>query len=375
LVSYIQNTKTRIDDKGGKLNTKVDDFLKNHLLTLNAKDNHMIRDDFLKQYSSLVFKLEDIIKNIKNINHGIQDEGTADAKINVDLMTNEWHLFSLRNTHFFTTDWLYRFIKKPFSKDAHVINADKLTKERYNTFREKLYNLYVKLHEGFPQSEGNKYETNISVFVFTEIKVKLEEFYNELKAKAEAAKAEANEEKERAYKEANEAEEAETDVATNDTTATTQSPQQPSTATTQSPQQPSIATTQPPQQSPSIATQQPPQSSEEDITTMALQKVEESKKARADALDAKAKLMKIEDDAKATKEALAKQKAELEAQARASVLAERDKASSTIKGLIGSTPQITNAKGAIGNLGKDVMNVGLLKPKIPPNLTQQFATV
>ena len=64
--------------------------------------------------------------------------------------------------------------------------------------------------------------------------------------------------------------------------------------------------------------------------------------------------MKIEAEAKATKEALAKQKAELEAQARASVLAERDKASSTIKGLIGSTPQITNAKGAIGNLKGDV---------------------
>ena len=88
--------------------------------------------------------------------------------------------------------------------------------------------------------------------------------------------------------------------------------------------------------------------------------------------------MKIEEDAKEKMEALAKQKAELEEQARASVLAERDKASSTLKGLIGSTPQITKAKGAFSNLGKDVMNVGLLKPKIPTNplqLTPQFATV
>jgi hypothetical protein len=323
-----------------------------------------------------VFKLEDIIKNIQNINHGIQDEGNADAKINVDLMTNEWHLFSLRNTHFFTTDWLY-WLKKPFSKDAHVINADKLTKERYNTFREKLYNLYVKLHKGFPQSEGKKYETDISYFVFTKIRVKLEEFYKkELKAKAEEAKAEAaeaNEEKERAYKEANEAEDATPKETTNDT----------STATS----------TQPPQ--PSTATQQPPQSSEEDITTMALQKVEESKKARAkataDALGAKEKLMKIDEEAKANMEALAKQKAELEKQARASVLNSREaiaeatekgiKGSTNFTALLGKAPQITEAKNTFGNLGKDLGNVGKqfgLKPKIPPNplqLTQQFATV
>jgi len=370
LVSYIQKTKTRIDDKGGKLKTKVDNFINNNLLTLDAKDNHMIRDDFLKQYSSLVFKLEDIIKNIQNINHGIQDEGNADAKINVDLMTNEWVLFSWGNTHFFTTDWLYRFIKKPFSKDAHVINADKLTKERYNTFREKLYNLYVELYKGFPQlPDGTKYETDISELVFTKIRVKLEEFYKkELKAKAEEVKAE--EEK------ADEANEAETDVATNetadDTTVKVKS------STTQSP-----TTTQSPPQSPSIATQQPPQSSEEDITNKALQKIKEGNEARtkatADALDAKAKLMKIEAEAKSTKDALSKQKENLEKQARASVLAKREEASSTLKGLIGSTPQITKAKNSFDNLGKDLGNVGkqfgLLNPKIPPKLTQQFATV
>jgi hypothetical protein len=367
LVSYIQKTKTRIDDKGGKLKTKVDNFIKNHLLTLEAKDNHMIRDDFLKQYSSLVFKLEDIIKNIQNINHGIQDEGNADAKINVDLMTNQWYLFSLRNKRFFTTGWLYRWFKKPFSKDAHVINADELTKEHYNTFREKLYNLYVKLHKDFPQSEGKKYETAISELVFTKIRVKLEEFYKkELKAKAEAA--EANEEKERAYKEANEAEDATPKETTNDT----------STATS----------TQPPQ--PSTATQQPPQSSEEDITTMALLKVKEGKEARAkataDALGAKEKLMKIDEEAKANMEALAKQKAELEKQARASVLNSREaiaeatekgiKGSTNFTALLGKAPQITEAKNSFDNLGKDLgKQFGLLKPKIPPNLTQQFATV
>ena len=67
LVLYIQDTKTRIDDKGGKLKTKVDDFINTHLQKLEVKDNHMIRDDFLKQYSSLVFKLEDIIKNIQKM--------------------------------------------------------------------------------------------------------------------------------------------------------------------------------------------------------------------------------------------------------------------------------------------------------------------
>jgi predicted flap endonuclease-1-like 5' DNA nuclease len=91
---------------------------------------------------------------------------------------------------------------------------------------------------------------------------------------------------------------------------------------------------------------------------MALQKVEESKKARlkakADANNAKEKLMKIEEEAKENMEALAKQRESLEEQARASVLAKREEASSTIKGLIGSTPQITNAKGAIDNLKGDV---------------------
>jgi hypothetical protein len=282
---------------------------------------------------------------------------------------------------------LYRWFKKPFAKDAHVIEADKLTKEHYNTFREKLYNLYVKLHKDFPQlPEGKKYETDISELVFTKINIKLEETYNKLKAKAEAAKAE----------------DATPEETTNDTTATTQSPQQPSTATTQSPQQPSTATTQSPQQSPSTATTQspqqpstatttqPPQSSEEDITTVALQNVEESKKARlkarADAINAKEKLMKIEDDAKEKMEALAKQKAELEEQARVSVLNSREaiakatetgiKGSTNFTALLGKSPQITNAKGAIGDLGKDlgVKQLGLLK-KIPTNLTQQFATV
>lgn len=120
---------------------------------------------------------------------------------------------------------------------------------------------------------------------------------------------------------------------------------------------------------------------------MALQKVEESKKARlkarADAINANEKLMKIEEEAKEKMEALAKQKAELEKQARASVLAERDKASSTIKGLIGSTPQITNAKGAIGNLKGDVgkeasklMNgyMGLIKPNAS-NKTDGFTNI
>jgi hypothetical protein len=293
-------------------------------------------------------------------------------------MTNQWYLFILRNTRFFTTDWLYRWFKKPFSKDAHVIDADELTKVRYNTFREKLYNLYVELHKGFPQSEGKKYETNISELVFTKINIKLEETCNKLKAKAEAAaKAEANEEKERAYKETNEAEEAETDVATNETaddtnvnvkssTATTTQPQPSATTTQPQPSTTTATSTQPPQ--PSTATQQPSQSPEEEITKKALQKVKEAQEARmkatANVLDAKANVMKMEEEAKEKMEALAKQKAELEAKARTPVLNSREAiANATQRGIKGSTnftalldnsQQITKAQGAIDNLKGDV---------------------
>jgi hypothetical protein len=410
LVSYIQDTNTRIDDKGGKLKTRVDDFIKAHLLTLETTGNLMIRDDFLKQYSSLVFKLEDIIKNIEKIRDGIHNEGTADAKINVDLMTNQWHLFSWGKTHFFTTDFLYWF-KKRFSKDAHVINAEKLTKERYNEFREKLYNLYVKLHEDFPQSpEETKYETGILELVFTEIKIKLEERYNELKAKAKeeavavAEAEEAKEEKAEAAKEeaakeeaVAEAEEAKEEKAEEAAKAKEEKAEA-AKAKEEKAEAEAVAeakaeaeakeakeraykevkpeeTTNDTNVNVKSATPQPSTTTpEEDITKKALQKIKEGNEARtkatADALDAKAKLMNIEAEAKSTKDALAKQKAELEEQARASVLAERDKASSTLKGLIGSTPQITKAKGAFSNLGKDVMKVGLSKTKIPTNPLQ-----
>jgi len=125
---------------------------------------------------------------------------------------------------------------------------------------------------------------------------------------------------------------------------------------------------------------------------MALQKVEERKKAglkaRADAINAKEKLMKIEEDAKEKMEALAKQTAELEAKARVPVLNSREaianatetgiKGSTNFTALLGKSPQITEAKNSFGNLGKDLGNVGKqfgLNAKIPPNLTPQFTTV
>jgi len=211
LVSYLENTKTRIDDKGEKLKTKVDEFINVYLRTLEIAPNRMIRDDYLKQHSGIVFKLEDIIRNIEKINEGIHNESTAEAKINVDLMTNKWYLFNFgKDTSSFTTwyrmlyrDIWYRWFKKPFAKDAHVINADKLTKELYNAFQKELHDIYVKLHKGFPQSEGKKLEIDINLLDFNIIKIKIEGIYKKLKEKADAdAKDEEVEEAEEAEDEA-----------------------------------------------------------------------------------------------------------------------------------------------------------------------------
>jgi hypothetical protein len=121
LVSYIDTTKERINNKGTKLMEKVKDFIKEYLQ--NPERNSMIDADYIKQHSNLVFKLNDIISNIDKIEDGIQKESTEYAKIYVDLMSNKWcSIKDAKYLRFITIcadKWYY--IKKTFVKNAHVI--------------------------------------------------------------------------------------------------------------------------------------------------------------------------------------------------------------------------------------------------------------
>ena len=153
LVSYINTTKQRINTKGTKLMEKVKEFITAYLQT--PEHNTMIYSDYIKQHSNLEFKLNDIISNIKKIEDGIQKESTEYAKIYVDLMSNNWCSIKYEQFKFLAicADGWYSFIKKPFVKNAHVIekkDGDVITKDDYNDFVEnKLYILYNKLHDGF----------------------------------------------------------------------------------------------------------------------------------------------------------------------------------------------------------------------------------
>ena len=384
LVSYLENTKTRIDDKGEKLKTKVDEFINVYLRTLEIAPNRMIRDDYLKQHSGIVFKLEDIIRNIEKINEGIHNESTAEAKINVDLMTNKWYLFKFgTETPSFTTwyrmlyrDIWYRWLKKPFAKDAHVINADKLTKELYNAFQKELHDIYVKLHKGFPQSEGKKLEIDINLLDFNIIKINIEGIYKKLKEKADAdAKdEEADKAKEVETKEAKantkEAEEAKANTKeAKEAKADTTEAEEAKTNTMEA----EIAKADTKDKKTNESTRETEAdtsvSPEDDVMNEAVKRIEEGKKVRAkaaeSALKAKEKLMKIEEEAKATKEALATQKAEIEAKARALVLEKRDAFSKATTGFQNSTKftALLGKSPNINALQQSMKDVGLSKVK------------
>jgi len=396
LVSYLENTKTRIDDKGEKLKTKVDEFINVYLRTLEIAPNRMIRDDYLKQHSGIVFKLEDIIRNIEKINEGIHNESTAEAKINVDLMTNKWYLFNFgKDTSSFTTwyrmlyrDIWYRWFKKPFAKDAHVINADKLTKELYNAFQKELHDIYVKLHKGFPQSEGKKLEIDINLLDFNIIKIKIEGIYKKLKEKADAdAKDEEVEEAETDTKEAKkaekaeEAEEADTDTKKADTDTkeaetdtkeakadTKEAKADTKTNTKEAKTNTKEAKADTKDKKTNESTRETEAdtsvSPEDDVMNEAVKRIEEGKKVRAkaaeSALKAKENLMKIEEEAKATKEALATQKAEIEAKARALVLEKSDAFEKATTGFQGSTnfTALLGKSQNINALKESMKNVG-----------------
>ena len=187
LHSYIEKTKTRIDKKGEKILELVKTFLEIYFKKLN---NDKMNDDFIKQENNLDFKLNDIIANIDRIEHGIHDESKEEAKIYVDLMSNRWR-FQWRDNSTetildeFVGTW-YRWYKKPFVKNAHVIDKPmrSITKDVYKDFvEEKLYkNLFVKLHDGFKPHLTNHSTT------FGTIKVMFETNLKEVKEKIKIQK-------------------------------------------------------------------------------------------------------------------------------------------------------------------------------------------
>jgi hypothetical protein len=99
----------------------------------------------------------------------------------------------------------------------------------------------------------------------------------------------------------------------------------------------------------------------------AVKRIEEGKKVRAKAaestLKAKEKLMKIDEEAKATKAALATQKAEIEAKARALVLEKKDAFEKATTGFQGSTnfTALLGKSPNINALRQNMKDVGLSK--------------
>jgi len=193
LRSYIEKTKTKIDKKGEKLLELVKPFLEIYFKQTDS--NKMVNDDFIKQENNLKFKLTDIIGNIDRIEHGIHDESTEEAKIYVDLMSNQWRFKWMQNTSEnnldeFVGDW-YRYYKKPFVKNAHVINKPQhsITKDVYKDFEEeKLFNLFVKLHQNFeppPTNQTNTFNT-IEVLFEKNLKEVNEKITKQKEAKADA---------------------------------------------------------------------------------------------------------------------------------------------------------------------------------------------
>lgn len=209
LRSYIEKTKTRIDKKGEKILELVKTFLEIYFKQFN---NDKMNDDFVKQENNLDFKLNDIIANIDRIEHGIHDESKEEAKIYVDLMSNQWR-FKWRDNSAetyldeFVGTW-YRYYKKPFVKNAHVIDKPmrSITKDVYKDFvEEELYKkLFVKLHDGFKPHLTNHSTTfgTIKVMFETNLKEVKEKIKNAKATEAEATEADAEAEAEAKEKEA-----------------------------------------------------------------------------------------------------------------------------------------------------------------------------
>jgi len=201
LVSYIDTTKERINNKGTKLMEKVKDFIKEYLQ--NPERNSMIDADYIKQHSNIEFKLNDIISNIDKIEDGIQKESTEYAKIYVDLMSNKWcSIKDAKYLRFITIcadGWYY--IKKTFVKNAHVIDKEvgiDITKDDYKDFVDnKLYKLYLELHKEFlkePEDEKPSDTKTTPTEDFDTIIVLFKNEFESIKVKIEIAKEEEVEE-------------------------------------------------------------------------------------------------------------------------------------------------------------------------------------
>jgi hypothetical protein len=220
-----------------------------------------MNDDFVKQENNLDFKLNDIIANIDRIEHGIHDESKEEAKIYVDLMSNQWrfkwrHNSAENDLDEFVGMW-YRYYKKPFVKNAHVINKPmhSITKEDYTNFVEdKLYTkLFFELHKGFEPPPINQTKT------FDTIKVLFETNLEEVKEKIKKAKAEAD------AVEAAKEKEADVEKAKQSTTPSIIIPKQPEQSETKQ-EQPEQSETKQEQPEQSETKQEQPEQSEQSET-------------------------------------------------------------------------------------------------------------
>ena len=313
LHSYIEKTKTRIDKKGEKILELVKTFLEIYFKQFN---NDKMNDDFIKQENNLDFKLNDIIANIDRIEHGIHDESKEEAKIYVDLMSNQWRFKWRHNSaetilDEFVGTW-YRWYKKPFVKNAHVINKPmhSITKDVYKDFvEEELYKkLFVKLHDGFEPPLTNHSTTfgTIKVLFETNLKEVKEKIKNAKATEAEADAAEAAKEK------------AEADAA--DDTADAEKAKQSTTPSIIIPKQPEQPTQEQPTQEPK---QETDKVEDKPIPTPTPDKTVEEKTEEARARAMELATIRREAKAEATKIAM---EAKIKAAADAKKLAEKTKA-------------------------------------------------
>lgn len=389
LRSYIEKTKTRIDKKGEKILELVKTFLEIYFKQFN---NNKMNDDFVKQENNLDFKLNDIIANIDRIEHGIHDESKDEAKIYVDLMSNQWrfkwgHNSAENDLDEFVGMW-YRCYKKPFIKNSHVINKPlrSITKEDYTVFvEEELYkNLFVKLHDGFEPPPINQTKTfdTIKVMFETNLKEVKEKIKNAKATEAEATEADAEAEAEAKQKEA-EAEAKETDVddtadaekAKQSTTPSiiipkqSEQPKQSETKQEQS-EQPTKAEPKPTQETYKVEDKQEPKqdktveekTEEARATAMKLStirreaKAEATKKAMEAKLKAAADAKELAKKTKADAEANATQIAEYAADKRNNVLEKREAVMSIVPGLNpDGTPQLNKLLDSTTKLTEETM--------------------
>lgn len=371
LYSYIEKTKTRIDKKGEKILELVKTFLEIYFKQFN---NDKMNDDFVKQENNLDFKLNDIIANIDRIEHGIHDESKEEAKIYVDLMSNQWR-FKWRDNSAetyldeFVGTW-YRYYKKPFVKNAHVIDKPmrSITKDVYKDFvEEELYKkLFVKLHDGFKPHLTNHSTT------FGTIKVMFETNLEEVKEKIKNAKAEAEADAAEAAKEKAEAEAEAKQSTTPSIIIPKQSEQseQPKQEQSEQPTKPEQPTQEPTQETDKVEDKQEPKPDKtveektEEARAIAMELATIRREAKAEAtkiameakIKAAADAKELAEKTKADAEANATKIAEYAENKQNDVLKKRDAVMSIVPGLNpDGTPQLNGLLDSTTKLTEETM--------------------